>query len=204
MSATPPSRADRRVRPAPRLRARLALVVAILAAGAGTACARRAAVPEPPPEPVATPWAATRAAVERLLAEGRYAAADSLLLAIEDSLPPAAQAEPRFWRVLLLLDPANPVATPRAAMAAIDAYLAGGASQPRYGEALVLRRTAARLEALRTQPRPAPVVLGDTALQRQQAEELARLRDSLDRTAAELERIRRRLRTTRPVEPPPR
>lgn len=182
-----------------------ALVLAVALAGAW-ACVREPEPPAPPPEPVParSAWDVTRATVERLVLEERYQDADSALRAFEEQAEDSgAVGESRFRRVLLQVDPSNPSSTPATALEAIDAYLAGGTAQPHYQDVLILRRLAGELFALRNAPRPAPQVLGDTALLRQRTEEVARLRDSLATTMAELERIRRRLRSTRPDEPPP-
>lgn len=187
-----------------RARSRMAgIALAVLLAGV-SACLRAAASDVEPTTPLRSPWEIARETAERLVLEERYRDADSVLHAFEAATnDPRALEESRFRRVLLQVDPSNPDATPRRALEAIDAYLAGGSGQPHYQVVLVLRRLTGELIALREAPRPAPIVLGDTALLRQRTEEVARLRDSLDRTVTELERIRRRLRSTRPDEPPP-
>lgn len=181
-----------------------ALVAAALALAIG--CTR----PGPEPEPVAvtssrTEWQDLLDVVERYALEGRYVLADSTLADFGDRYAGTAEAdEARYWRALLTLDPSNAEGSPRRAIGAIDSYLTGGPGLPRYGEALVLRRLAGQIQSLRNvQPPPPPVVFIDTTQLRQRGEEILRLRDSLTQTTAELERIRQRLRTTRPETPPP-
>jgi hypothetical protein len=158
----------------------------------------------PAPPPAAAEWSATLASVGTLVDAGRYAEADSALdaFATRHSGTPES-AEARFWRALVHLDPANPDAEPRAALAAIDAYLAGGIEQPRYLEALVLRRTATELAGPRPAPPPvdsvAPPVPPEVDGLRAATDTIRQLRTELERTQAELERIRRRI---RPGPPP--
>ncbi len=183
-------------------RAVVGLVSGVLASTVG--CAR----PEPEPVPVAVParteWQDVLEIVERYALEGRYTLADSLLLDFTQRHAGSAEAaEARYWRAVLTLDPSNENGSSRQAISAIDDYLTGGPGLPRYGEALVLRRLAGQLEALRNVRPPAPVVFIDTTQLRQRGEEITKLRDSLTQTTAELERIRQRLRATRPETPPP-
>lgn len=192
------------------MRPLLFAVIVVLA----SACVRQVESPEPEPIPGRSDWIYTRRTVERLILEARYAEADSVLASfqrregeLEASDPGAidtlAALESRYHRVLIQADPANPYSSSSDALAAIDQFLAVGSGQRHYQEALLLRRLVGEIQSLQNLPRPAPVVLGDTALLRQRTEEVVRLRDSLSRTSAELERIRRRLRSTRPDEPPP-
>jgi hypothetical protein len=162
-------------------------------------CASGGAAPPPAAPPPATAWDSTLAVVKQRVARGEYAAADSSLVAFAATRPETPESrEAVFWRALVMLDPANPDATPRDALLAIDAYLAGGATQPHFQEALLLRRTASRLERARTPVVTAtitpPPVADDTARARAMADSLKALRLELERTQAELERIRRRIR----------
>lgn len=185
----------------------MAVATMLLVAGACATTPDQAV--EPPALTVRSQWQYTRDAVQALALDGRYAEADSLLRSFErraansDSIPAGDLAEARYHRMLLRVDPSNPSTTPDSAIAAIDEYLAGGSAQARYQEALVLRRLSGELVRSINRPPPPPVILADTALLRQRSEEVARLRDSLERTSAELERIRRRLRSTRPDSVPP-
>lgn len=199
-----------------RLRAGTVALLAALALG-GCASGREPAITQPlPQEPTTSArWTAALGQTVSLLEAGRYADADSGLAGFASrwaGTPEAADA--LYWRALLRLDPANPGATARDALVAIDAYLAGGAEQPHYDELLVLRRLAGNLERVRmlaaeaerarVQPPPADT---SAAIVARQAEEITRLRTELEGTKAELERLRRRIRPDPPGAPaarPPR
>jgi hypothetical protein len=146
------------------------------------------------------------AEADRYAAAEQFAAADSVL----ESYAAANATSPDtldviFWRALYNADPANPKEGALAdALDLIDRYLRSQAPQPHRYEATVLRRFAEIRDR-------APIVRVDTvraidttavrvavareveARQRLQDEEAQKLRDSLERTTAELERIRRRL-----------
>ena len=95
-------------------------------------------VPEPAPAPeqastVTERWSTAGAQALRLAESGRYGEADSVLAAFATRHPGTTEAaDALYWRALLRLDPANPTGGPRDAVVAIDAYLAGGTSLPRY------------------------------------------------------------------------
>jgi len=76
-------------------------------------------------------------------------------------------------------------------MALYDAYLSGGATLPRYAEAIILRRVVESLDSTRS----LLTTMRNSAESREKTrdEEIRRLNDLLDRTTAELERIKRRL-----------
>lgn len=177
------------------------VVLGLVLAAAG--CRGAAAPPivvAPPPEP-SSAWPAALATVQELVANGRHAEADSALAAFSAThLGTSESTEALYWRALVRLDPANAGATPRDALAAIDAYLAGGASLPHYQEALVLRRTASLLDGARRVPALEGPDTTSIALPvpperlRATQDTVRALREELARTQAELERIRRRLR----------
>ena len=180
-----------------RSRAAVAALLLLAACGGGAA-----------PPPVVTPppatddaWPTTLASVQELVANGRYAEADSALASFsEQNVGTPQGAEALYWRGVVRLDPANVTATPRSALAALDAYLAGGAALPHYQEALVLRRAASLLDGTRRTPlagpdTTAPAEPVDTERVLRATQDTVRaLREELQRTQAELERIRRRLR----------
>lgn len=191
-------------------RLRVACLAALLVLG-GCASGREPAISPPAPQPATsdTQWTSTRTAAVRLAEMGRYGDADSLLArfaARHTGTPQGAAA--LYWRALLHLDPANPTTTPRDAIAAIDAYLAGGAAQPHYEELLVLRRTAGHLERIRLLAAEAervrsvvPATDSSTVVIARQAEEITKLKSELEKALGELERLRRRIRPE--AAPPP-
>lgn len=171
------------------------------------ACASRPVKPEPQ-----RAWTAALAAADAEAGAGRYATADSMLerFAVDNPTSPDT-LEALFWRALYLVDPANPSpAGSAAATPMIDRYFAAATPADQYWrQAEVIRRFA----AIQAAP---PVIQVDTvrivdsvAVRRIVAREveargralegdLQQLRDSLTRTAAELDRIRRRLAPTQP------
>jgi hypothetical protein len=153
-------------------------------------------VPTPviPAEP---PWPGTLAAVLAAADAGRFAAADSILHAFGQSEAGTPEAgEAAFWRVLLRADPRNPEFTPADARAALDAYLGSQPGPMRRTEAAVLLgflATADSLRAAQTNFRAAA-----ESRDRARDEELQKVRDELQRTQAELDRIKRRLASPKP------
>jgi hypothetical protein len=187
--------------PAPLTRRprRVAALATSLAIALALGCAGGATTPAATPEPARDDWSVLRDSVATLVVAERHAAADSLLrdFAVRTAGTPQA-AEATFWRAMVALDPENPVGSPRDALVAIDSYLAGGLSQPRYAEATVLRRTAEVLERA-SQPVPVapPVVVAasDSLLRLRAAQDTIRqLRNELETTKTELDRIKRRIR----------
>lgn len=174
-----------------------AVLLGALAAG----CHRRAAPPaepvrrevEPPPlAPVLSPWPGTLASALRAAESGRYDDADRTLL--EFSLKHARTpegAESDFWRALLKTDPANAPVSAREQLALLDGYLGHGPAAPRYAEALILRRIVETSDS--TRALLAAVRASAEAREKARDEEIRRLNDLYDRTAAELDRIKRRL-----------
>jgi hypothetical protein len=145
---------------------------------------------------------------------GRYASADSALTAFRLRWPGTiAAAEVLYWRGLLRLDPVNPATSTRDGLADLEAYRSGGPLHARSLEAHVLRRLVRQADSLRaasayersaaaTSPVAAspaaalPSAWRDTV--RTRDEEIARMRAELETSQAELERLRRRLKPTRP------
>lgn len=165
------------------------------------ACGRRTAVPPPAPvdRTLAIPtvsdvsqWPAILRQAQQAAESGDYQAADRLLSSYgvsHQNSPEGAEAD--FFRALFKSDPANHSVSIREQLSAFDVYLTGGAALPRYGEALVLRRLLESGDSLRA--------LVDAVRASQEArtkakdEEIRRLADVLERTTAELNRIKRRL-----------
>lgn len=157
----------------------------------------RVEVPTPAPPPVSL-WPATLAEAVRAFDAGRHEDADRILREHSTRMAGTAEgAESDFWRALFKADPANPGPSTRERMALFDAYLVAGATAPRYVEAQIFRRLLESLDSTRT----AVIALRTLAETRDKArdDEVRRLSEDLDRTLAELERIRRRL-TPKPPE----
>ena len=139
-----------------------------------------------------SPWPGTLAAALRAAENGRFDEAERTL--VEFSVTHAGKpegAESDFWRALLKVDPANRGVTARAQTAMLDAYLSGGSNQPRFAEALILRRVAEAMDS--THALLVTVRASAEAREKTRDDEIRRLNDLVDRTSAELERIKRRL-----------
>lgn len=161
--------------------------------------------PPPPPTPLPriSPWPGILVRAQRLAERGQYEEADEVLaqFAVEHPATPEG-AEADFWRALFKADPANAAVNVREQLAALDTYLSGGPEMPRYVEAQVLRRLVEAVDSTRS----VVVAVRAAADARVDAknDEVKRLSDEVEKTLAELERIRRRL-VPRPDErkPPP-
>ena len=178
-------------------------IAALPIAAAILACQRPAPAMPPPviPEVVVpaplSPWPGTLASALRAAEGGRFDEAERLLTAFSVAhagTPDGAESD--FWRALLRTDPANRDVTPRESMALYDAYLSGGAALPRHAEALILRRVVESLDSTRSLL--ATVRTSADAREKARDEEIRRLNDIVDRTTAELERIKRRLAARQP------
>lgn len=182
---------------------RAVAVVALAVAGLAGACHRSTppapapVVPLPLPAPAISPWPGTLASALRAAESGGFEDAERILMEFSVSHAGTADgAESDFWRALLKTDPANRKVTPRESMALYDAYLSGGAALPRYAEALILRRVVESLDSTRSLL--ATVRTSADAREKARDDEIRRLNDVVDRTTAELERIKRRLAPKQP------
>jgi hypothetical protein len=113
-----------------------------------------------------------------------------------------------FWRGVFALEPANSSGSVHSARTAFDTYLADSGTLVHRAEASALGRATrvidslARARATDSVPAVHLVVADDTL--RSSAHELEllknmkRLQDSLDKTTAELDRIKKRLSTGKP------
>ena len=170
---------------------------AVILAGLLTRCARPAAAPalQQPPAPSPPPisaWPGTLATAMRAAHQGKHAEADAILAKYAlDHASSAEGAEADYWRALLRIDPFNTGASMRDALTALDAYLNGGPALARYEEARILRRLVESLDSSRTQLVAARAAADSR--DRTREEEIKKLGDELDKTMAELDRIRRRL-----------
>jgi hypothetical protein len=158
--------------------------------------------------PELSAWSATLDSAQRLASDSQYAAAETLLVAFARSAPGSAEAnEATFWRGVLLLAPANPGGSVHAAAEAFDSYLGSDATAHRP-EAMALQRTTrvidslSRSRSLDSLPAMHLVVSDDSsktsAREQEMAKTVKQLQDSLNKTTAELERIKKRLSTGKP------
>ena len=151
------------------------------------------AVPSPPPEP---PWTRTVTAVRAAVDSGRFSTADSILAAFEVTERDSPDAtESAFWRAMLRADPRNPAFDPEEARRGIAAYLASP-NPHRRTEAGVMLRMVELSDSLRAAQ--ATQRSAAEARDHAQEEEIQKLRDDLQRTQAELDRIKRRLGSPKP------
>ena len=141
--------------------------------------------------PAESPWVATLEQVKAAAAIGQFATADSILTAFERMAPQAPEVpESVFWRTMLRADPRNPAFSPADARHALEAYVSDPAAERRI-EANVMLRMLVLSDSLRT----AQVAQRAAADARDKArdDEVQKLRDDLQRTQAELDRIKKRL-----------
>ena len=161
-----------------------------LALGA-TGCVHKPAFLRPAAE---RDWPAAYLAAQSAADHGAYGDADKTLAEFASSHPGSIQAlESGYWRAVYKLDPANKDASTKDAIAGLDKYLATPDGTHR-GEATTLRRIAVQLQSL-DKALNAPKV-DEAAATRD--EEVKKLRDELQATKEELERIKRRLAAPKP------
>ena len=160
------------------------------------------------PAPELNEWSATFDSAQRLAADSQYAAADSLLVAFVRGAPGTSEAnEATFWHGIFLLAPTNASGSVHEATKAFDDYLGAGATAHR-DEAIALQRTThvidslAKTRSLDSLPTVHIVVSDDSlkssAREQEMAKTVKQLQDSLNKTTAELERIKKRLSTGKP------
>ncbi len=163
------------------------------------ACARPAQPPAPvvappvlPPVTAVSPWPGLLRQAQQAADAGDYATADRILAEYGVAHPKTPEgAEADFFRALFKADPPNAASTIREQLGAFDAYLVGGSAQPHYTEAIVIRRLLESSDSLRALV--AAVRATQDARARVREDEIRRLTDVLEKTTAELERIKRRL-----------
>lgn len=180
-----------------RRRARGVLGAALAVSALAAACHRSSATR---PNTVALPaveWPAALGDAQRAAIAGRYEDAERTLTTFAETYAGSPEAsEVLFWRAVLQLDPANQGGSTEVAARTLDAYLALDPIQHRL-QAGLLRRVAALVVALSAglqaaKSVPPPVAPPPAAL-KEKDDEILRLRDSLTKTSAELERVRKRL-----------
>jgi hypothetical protein len=160
------------------------------------------------PAPIDSVWTATLDSAQRLAADSQFASADSVLAMFAQSAPGSIGAqEVVFWRGVFQLEPANKSGSAHNAASAFDDYLAGAGPLSHRSEAIVLGRSAHLIDSL-LQSRsmdsvPAMnLVVSDSTRTSAREQEMAKmvrmLQDSLNKTNAELDRIKKRLSTGKP------
>lgn len=156
-----------------------------------TGCTSKPAGNAPAP---ADPFAATLAAAEKRVEAGDYSGADRILSDFSlRSKGTEDGEEVAFFRALYMVDPNNRNASMAEGVKALDIYLSTSKARRYRGEALVLRRTAQAVLALRANQQPARIAAGRDTVFVNREEEIAALKDQLAKANAELERIKKRL-----------
>ena len=188
-----------------RMSSRLQLPIAVLFAAAITGCAvpslRRANRDDAATAAAAnaSSWATTLLAAQREVERGRHADADRLLREFGERAAPAPESvATMYWRAVFMLDPASSTGSTREAVALLARYLDADVPLTHRTEAVVLQRIAAALAAPREGAAPGRGAATDA--------ELKALKEELELTKAELERIKKRIApppTTPPTAPPP-
>jgi outer membrane protein assembly factor BamD (BamD/ComL family) len=171
------------------VRTRALLVAAALALAGG--CVGRPHFLQPAAQ---RSWPATYAAAQLSADRGDWNEADRLLSEFARAHPNTSQAtEAGYWRAVYKLDPANKGANTRDALAALDAYLASP-DAVHHGEAMTFRHLAVQLQSLdRALAQQPDAPASSTAASKSRDEEVQKLRDELQATKDELDRIKRRL-----------
>lgn len=145
------------------------------------------------PVPVAAYEEALGSAYDRARA-GDYSGADRILAdyALKAKGTDEAREIP-FWRALYMVDPSNKKSSIAEGIRALDIYLATPDTRLYRPQAVILRRTAQSVQALRTAAEAAPRQNGKDTVYVTREEEIASLKDQLAKANAELDRIKKRL-----------
>ncbi|HEX6575064.1 MAG TPA: hypothetical protein VF042_08820 [Gemmatimonadaceae bacterium] len=166
------------------------LIVAVTLAAACSRGGSNAAAPVP-----VDGFASAITAADKRVEAGDYSGADRILAdyALKNKGTENA-VEIAFFRALFMIDPNNRNASMAEGVRALDIYLNTTSAKRYRPEALVLRRTAQAVLALRntaaaTTSRSSK---SDTVYVNREAE-IAELKDQLSKANAELERIKKRL-----------
>jgi hypothetical protein len=178
--------------------ARKVVVAAVLLLTA--ACLSRRATSTAPVPTAWRDWSVAEAAAQRLLADGKGAAADSTLADFERRWPGTPQSEQgAWWRLVFQAERADDSASTAALVTRIDSILSTAPAAQRRAELLMLRRSAVVTQQLRTERNQARAERD--AATRQRNEELEKLRAELAEVKAELDRVRNRVTRPRPPRP---
>jgi hypothetical protein len=148
----------------------------------------------PPQAPMpADAFASALAAAEQRVEAGDYSGADRILADFSLKAKGTEGAgEVAFFRALYMVDPNNRTASMAEGVRALDIYLKTSEAKRYRAEAIVLRRTAQTVLALRTSQQ-APRVVGRDTVFVNREDEIAALKDQLAKANAELDRIKKRL-----------
>lgn len=145
-------------------------------------------------------WASTLVAAQHDVERGRYAEADRALREFADRASRSPDAtEALYWRAVFMLDPASPAGSLREAAGLLGRYLDADVPLPHRSEAVVLQRVATALGSVR-EAGPGRSAASEAVREA----EMKTLKDELEQTRAELERIKKRLAPppTTPAIPP--
>lgn len=150
-------------------------------------------------------WTTSFSEAQRAAQEGRLDRADQLLADYASRNPRTAEArETLYWRALWHLQGGAQGEGLATIGSSLDAYLAPGVPLLHRDEATAMRRLATQVESLtRIQTsleRTTAAAATSTAAtkDKDQAAEIARLKDELAKATEELERIKKRLASPRP------
>lgn len=133
------------------------------------------------------------AAADKRVEQGDYSGADRILSDFSLKARGTAEGtEVAFWRALYMVDPKNPSSSMAEGVRALDIYLTTDGAKNYRSQALVLKRTAQTVLALRTAQANARVTGRDTVYVTREDEIIA-LKDQLAKANAELDRIKKRL-----------
>jgi hypothetical protein len=153
--------------------------------------------------PAAHEWITTLGGAKAAVADGRYSDADRTLNDFMLAYTGAEEArEALYWRALFAIDPANRGGDTRTAQAQLEEYLADTGSTLHRTEAITLRRLAMTIDSIGRTHRIS--VSSSDAARAEQAEqadhreanfqkEIQSLKEQLEKTTAELDRIKKRL-----------
>jgi hypothetical protein len=164
----------------------------IAAASILAACSQGSKPPEAPSPDDG--FAAAVSAADKRVEAGDYSGADRILAdyALKNKNTDNGM-EIAFFRALYMIDPNNKNASMAEGVRALDIYLNTSRSKRYRPEALVLRRTAQSVLALRTNVAQTPRSSRSDTVYVSREAEIAELKDQLAKANAELDRIKKRL-----------
>lgn len=150
-------------------------------------------------------WVTALSMAQASALSGRYGEADSVLasFAVAHAGSPEG-SETSYWRAVFALDPANPNRSLKDAIYHLDRYVGDTTALAHSTEARTLRRIAGTMDSL-SQPvvltsasEPSEADSAATPKQQELAKEVQRLKEELEKSTAELDRIKRRLAAPKP------